>query len=213
MPRPVHRSLAGAAVAALVLTGGCSVLGAGGGSSSSAPAPSEPAATAPSSAPGSPAPGPPTPADPSASSGSDQLGQPFATRTAGWNGQKVTMSLYPVLREGTVSHVNLTLSSSATGADHVQIAEMLSDHNTDSADKGPFTSDGLALVDGKNAKLYLVASDGSGNCLCSEGLSNVFLEDGVPQLFSATFAAPPVDVATVDVRVPAFGTVKGVPLQ
>ena len=74
-------------------------------------------------------------------------------------------------------------------------------------------ADGLRLVDGKNAKLYLVASDGNGTCVCTGDLNGVFLEDDVPQLFSATFAAPPGDLTTVDVRVPTFGTVKGVPVQ
>ncbi|SEP82256.1 hypothetical protein [Microlunatus flavus] len=211
MQTSVHARLAAAALATLALTAGCGVLG-GGSSPSTAPAPSDPPASS-AGAPASPTEAQPSPADPSASAGTDQLGQPFATREGGFDGQKVRVRLYPVLREGTVSHVNLVLSSPATGSDHVQVAEMLSDHNADAGDKDPFAADGLTLVDGKNAKLYLVASDGAGTCLCSKGFSSVFLEDDAPLLVSATFAAPPADVTTVDVRIPTFGTVKGVPLQ
>ena len=74
-------------------------------------------------------------------------------------------------------------------------------------------ADGLQLVDGKNAKLYLVASDGQGRCLCSRNLSNLFLDYGNPVPLSASFAAPPADITAVQVRIPGFGTVKNVPVQ
>ena len=73
--------------------------------------------------------------------------------------------------------------------------------------------DGIQLVDGKHSKLYLVASDGDGTCLCSRGLSAVFLDSGEPLLLSATYAAPPADVTAVDVRVPNFGIITNVPVS
>lgn len=123
------------------------------------------------------------------------------------------MQVYPVQRDGTVSHVNLALSSPVDEDDRVPVADLLSDENVSAIDEDGSAADGLQLVDGKNAKLYLVASDGQGQCLCSRGLEGVFLSNNLPILISATFAAPPADVSTVDVRVPNFGAVSGVPVQ
>ena len=58
-----------------------------------------------------------------------------------------------------------------------------------------------------------MASDGKGRCLCSRNLNSMFLDYGNPMLLSASFAAPPADVAAIDVRIPNFGTVKNVPVQ
>ena len=90
---------------------------------------------------------------------------------------------------------------------------MLSDEDYGSSDNTGLAADGLSLVDVKNSKLYLVASDGAGTCLCSRGLSGVFLSRNLPAIFSATFAAPPADITTVDMRIPTFGTVRNVPVQ
>lgn len=207
-----------ATLAVLVLVAGCSLPGVGGGgSSSSAPAPSEPPAGAPmttpaGTAPASPTAGQPTPADPGASSGAAPLGEVFATRTSAMGSVKVTMQLYPLQRDGSVSHLNLTLSAPATGTEG-QVTQLLSDSNPKAGDSTSDAADGIQVVDGKNSKLYLVASDGSGTCLCSRSLGRTFLEDDLPVLVTATYAAPPADVSTVDLLVPSFGTVKGVPVQ
>jgi hypothetical protein len=141
------------------------------------------------------------------------LGQPVATRTSTHDGAPVTLTLYPVIRSGATSSVNFTLSSSGRNGGRVQVSDMLSDEDYDSSDNTGLAADGLSLVDVKNSKLYLVASDGAGNCLCSRGLSGVFLGGDLPAVFSATFAAPPVDITTVDMRIPTFGTFKNVPVQ
>lgn len=173
--------------------------------------PAAPAATGWSSA------APPTPGSPSDATASspvgDQLGQPVATRTSAKGGARITLTLYPVQRDGATSHLNLTLSSPASAAERVQVSDTLADGNYSAGDKDGLTADGLQLVDGKNAKLYLVASDGQGQCLCSRNLQTMFLQEGIPVLISATFAAPPADVTAVDVRIPAFGTVRNVPVD
>jgi len=168
---------------------------------------SEPASTAPSES------TPPTPADPDQPAGPDQLGDPVITRTSAVDGEKVRLTLYPVVRDGSVSHLTLVLSAPEEDAERVQIGQLLSDANTTTSDTTGDAADGLQLVDGKNAKLYLVASDGKGRCLCSRNLSNLFLDYGNPVLLSAAFAAPPADVNAVQVRIPHFGTVKNVPVQ
>lgn len=214
MSRPTRGTLLPAVLLCFTCVAGCGALGGESASSSStSPTATGPSNGAPAQGSSSPAPGQPTPADPSASTDGARLGQVVVTRTSASKGQRVEMTLYPVQRDGTVSHLNLTLSSPAEAVDHVQVAAMLSDNNYEAIDETGFAADGLTLVDGKNSKLYLVASDGQGTCLCSRGLSSVFLQDGALQLFSATFAAPPSDVTTVDVRVPRFGTVKDVPVQ
>lgn len=58
----------------------------------------------------------------------------MATRESAKSGNKVTMRLYPVLGDGAVSHVNLTLSSPGKGVDRVQVASMLSDGNDGAVD-------------------------------------------------------------------------------
>jgi hypothetical protein len=156
---------------------------------------------------------PPTPADPSQPAGPDQLGDPVVTRSSAADGDKVKLTLYPVVRDGAVSHVNLELSATDEDAKSVQISSLLSDANTTTSDSTGDAADGLQLVDGKNKKLYLVASDGKGRCLCSRNLNNLFLDYGNPVLLSASFAAPPADVSAVQVRIPSFGTVKNVPVQ
>jgi len=190
--------------------------------SAPASAPASDAASTPAADPASPpasdvpsasAPAAPTPADPNQPPSGDQLGQVAATRMSAADGKKITLQLYPLLRDGSTSHLNMTLSSSVGATDRVQIAQLLSDKNSSSGDKSLFAADGLQVVDGKNAKLYLVASDGTGQCLCSRGLEGVFLQSNAPVMFSATFAAPPADVTQVDVSIPSFGTVKNVPVQ
>lgn len=155
----------------------------------------------------------PTPADPSQPSAPDELGQPVVTRTSVADGRKVELDLYPVVRDGQVSYVNLRLSVPEQDAESVQIAGLLSDADNTASDSTGDAADGLQLVDGKNAKVYLVASDGKGRCLCTRSLNNLFLDPGYPVLLSATFAAPPADVAAIQVRIPHFGTVKNVPVQ
>ena len=73
-------------------------------------------------------------------------------------------------------------------------------------------SDGVRLVDSARRKLYLAASDGKGNCLCTRGLQGD-LEPGHTYTFYATYAAPPAEVAALDVSFPQFGTVSRVPVQ
>jgi hypothetical protein len=137
-----------------------------------------------------------------------------ATRTASDKGKKITMVLYPVKRAATTSTVNISISSPGkTGLDQVQVSGLLADGNFSAIDFQGSSADGIQLVDGKNAKLYLVASDGKGQCVCSRDLSGVFLRNNTPVLISATFAAPPANVTTVDVRLPNFGTVANVPIQ
>ncbi|HEY5821893.1 MAG TPA: hypothetical protein VIT20_07950 [Propionibacteriaceae bacterium] len=205
----------GLVVATTLAASACSLISPSGEATSSAPSvpPPTTAPTAPSAS-NQPPTGPSS--DPSASSATsaptDQLGQSVATRQSAKAGKKITLTLYPVVRDGTTSHLNFTLAADVESTEKVQIADLLSDNNASAGDSGPWATDGIQLIDGKNSKVYLVASDGQKHCLCSDDLAGVFLSDNVPVILSSTFAAPPPDVTTVDVRVPNFGTVADVPV-
>lgn len=54
--------------------------------------------------------------------------------------------------------------------------------------------------------------DERGYCVCSTALSGVFLKPGSTVVLSATFAAPPDDVESMEVEVPLFGTFPDVPV-
>ena len=70
-----------------------------------------------------------------------------------------------------------------------------------------------SLVDGKNAKRYLVARDSRGACLCTNNGSAIFIEAGQTSLLSAVFAIPPPDVTSISVQVPLFGVIDNVPVK
>lgn len=57
------------------------------------------------------------------------------------------------------------------------------------------------------------AQDSSGNCLCTSNMDSAGISPGETMAFSATFAAPPKDVAAVDVHIPHAGTFTDVPIQ
>lgn len=227
----MRKSLPFIMAAAVTMTASaCGVLGGDAAAPSSAPPPAIPSASAPASSSADAGSVPPsagsvppsatgsspaqaTPADPGQPSAGSDIGAVVATRSSSRGGFKVDMRLFPVKRNGATSTVNFSLTSPDSGANSVRIDQMLSDGNNAAIDKDSFASDGLQLVDGKNAKVYLVASDGQGQCLCTRNLLQVDLEKGLPVLFSASFAAPPADVASVDVKIPSFGTVTNVPIQ
>lgn len=179
-------ALAGAALITLVLSA-CSALGGGGtqplpatppptdqAPSTSVTAPSASSGQASSSAQGSSsaqassssaAPSTatqPTPADPGQPSPADQLGAPVATRISAASNAKVELTMYALVRNGSTSQLNFAARklSSDTG---YSVATTFSDGNADAGDRTGNTVDGVQLVDGKHAKLYLVASTGTGS--------------------------------------------------
>lgn len=91
-------------------------------------------------------------------------------------------------------------------------------HNGGDADSPAFAellgSDGgmaaVELVDAANGRVHRVARDASDVCVCSDPDPSLVLRPGDTVELSATFAAPPEDVGTMDVRVPLAGTFTGV---
>jgi hypothetical protein len=100
--------------------------------------------------------------------------------------------------------------------DSWQIADAFDDGvYQDLADGGSETGhvfDGIALIDPQGRKKYLVARDSEGNCVCSNDLSDTFVNPGAPVTLQATLTAPPPTVKKVDVIVPRVKTFHDVPL-
>ncbi len=71
---------------------------------------------------------------------------------------------------------------------------------------------GAQLVDPKNRKAYLVASETSGRCLCSNDLDAVNPKPGETHSFYATFAATPAGVTELEFNLPRFGAIPHVPV-
>ena len=75
-----------------------------------------------------------------------------------------------------------------------------------------YSVNGVYLVDPAHSKRYPTATDSADDCVCSQ-TSGVDIVPTQSREFSATFAAPPADVATVDVYVPGAGTIENVPVS
>lgn len=72
---------------------------------------------------------------------------------------------------------------------------------------------GVQLVDVKNRKRHLVLRDSERRrCICSGWLVTDQVPPGEEAVLFAMFAAPPANVTAVNVVVPHFPVVKGVPI-
>jgi hypothetical protein len=83
----------------------------------------------------------------------------------------------------------------------------------DGKSEGGDVADGFALIDPQGRKKYLVARDETGRCVCSNGLSGLFLYMGKPVTVQATLSAPPPTVSRVNVQVPNVKTFTDVPIS
>ncbi len=202
---------------------GCGVLDRGG--------PAAPAESAPATAASSDAAEPDEPDEPEESKepegessesggGSDsgkELGDPVKTRTSADTTAKLRLDLYPVERNDSVIQVSFAVTeigNSGNGlSTNFQVGQTFSDDDGSAVDKTGFAADGIQVIDAKNKKVHLAASDGNGQCLCSRNLSSAFIGLHQTMVFGATFAAPPESVDKVDVVIPRFGTFTGVPVQ
>ena len=127
--------------------------------------------------------------------------------------QKATLAVYPVRRSDTLAVMHFTVAVDPNADDGIFVFDLFGDADSTTGDASSSTSvDGVRLVDSVRRKVYLPASDGKGNCLCSRDLKGD-LEPGHTYTFYATYAAPPAEVSVLDVSFPQFGTVSRVPVQ
>lgn len=76
-----------------------------------------------------------------------------------------------------------------------------------------YDASGIALVDGEGQKLYLPVLDSGGTCLCSGDYGAIETPPGGTLNVDATFGGVPDDVEALDVRVPNFPVIAGVPVS
>jgi hypothetical protein len=138
---------------------------------------------------------------------SGDLGPVVATRTGTVNGHPVKLTLHRVVRDQALAQVAIELVAS----ENVAIEQALSDGDMTRGDSGSYTADGITLVDPRQSRVYLVAYSSDRTCLCSK-LLDVELSSDHPLVVSATFAAPPSGVTSVEVQVPGFGVFTHVPV-
>lgn len=71
----------------------------------------------------------------------------------------------------------------------------------------------VGLVDGEAQKVYLPAFDDERVCLCSDGFNALELAPGDTFHIVATYGGVPGDLDTLDVNVPGFPAITGVPVS
>lgn len=140
------------------------------------------------------------------------LGEPATSRTSSDQGNEIELAVYPITRSGELAVLNFTLTLPASAQAPYSLSNTFDDRNADASDSSPFTVDGVQVTDPVNGKLYLAASDGDGNCVCTNVLGAA-VAPGDTRALSVTYAAPPTDVTTVNVNFPLFGTVTDVPVE
>lgn len=205
-------------LAATIPLAGCSGLRGSGGDEPQQPAPSASASAVTTSAAATPVnvpatPGPGTTASETPNGVPTDLGTPAATRDGTADEQKATLAVYPIRRSDTLAVMHFTVAVDPEAEDGIFVFDLFSDGDSTTGDAQSSTSvDGVRLVDSARRKVYLAASDGKGNCLCSRALRGN-LEPGHSYTFYATYAAPPAEVTALDVSFPQFGTVSRVPVQ
>ncbi|BDA64811.1 hypothetical protein [Actinomyces capricornis] len=141
----------------------------------------------------------------------------LASRETSQNGRSLTMTLNSVTVSGGVTTVLFSVTNMGSeGSDHWQVGSNLADDisgvplnaegavsNTPVRDDN---ADGVTIIDTANSQVYRAAYDTGGSCLCSSGLSGVFVDPGQTVVFQTSFAALPEDVSTVTVTIPLAGS-------
>ncbi|MDQ2728447.1 MAG: hypothetical protein M3Y91_11425 [Actinomycetota bacterium] len=133
--------------------------------------------------------------------------------TSNTDGDQIQAAITQLKRQSGVMVLSFTVTvvTMAQGHDNWQVAEFFSSIGAPH-DLGDSVY-GVYLLDSSNQKKYLVATDAQGNCACSTNLNDTFIKDGQSTALTATFAAPPPNVTSVDVNVPHFGPFLGVPIS
>jgi hypothetical protein len=207
---------------ALVLTGlslsGCGLLSSGdddakAGASPSATVTSPTASGSAGTSPASPSGTTSSTATPSSSTTADSLGDPVKTVPGFVDNAKVTLDVFAIRRTGDLAVIQLKLNVDAAAEGSPQVAQTFGDGSTETGAKDLDSMDGVQLVDAAAGKVYLAATNTDGGCLCSEDLGGAIIEPGQSTMLDVTFAAPPDDLSSIDVRVPSFGTIPAVPVQ
>ncbi|MFI7417363.1 lipoprotein [Nonomuraea sp. NPDC049684] len=133
----------------------------------------------------------------------------IATREAkvGSGGQygRARVEITALTRQGRTVTLNWTITA---------VEGKVNVHNGLGGGSLDYTVSNVSLIDPVNAKRYRVARNGTAadaTCVCS-GTQGQFLEAGQASTLYAVFAAPPPEVAKVNVEMPMLGVLTDVPL-
>jgi hypothetical protein len=80
-------------------------------------------------------------------------------------------------------------------------------------DGSSYDARGIGLVDGDAQKLYLPVLDSNDTCLCTNDFGGNDVAPTSSRTITATYGGVPDDVDALDVQVPSFPTITGVPIQ
>jgi hypothetical protein len=162
-------------------------------------------------------------ADDTGSSSDDSPGEVLGTARASLRANAIDNRSTPIRidvvrleRHGDLVELGLVLTNEAEAPPEGQDAQ---DFQLDSMlGGGPgvnarYDASNVALVDGDAQKLYLPVLDSADTCLCSGGLGAVDTPPGGTLTLDATYGGVPDDVESLDVRIPNFPVVTGVPVS
>ena len=142
---------------------------------------------------------PPPPPPPPQESTSEAV----SPKTVRLRGTELQVTVYDLIRGGAT--VELVFRIHNAGEEFSPtLREMLG------TGEEPWDLAGVELVDTVNGRVHRVARDESGRCVCSAPDPSLSLWAGDTVELSATFAAPPEDVESLNVRLPLAGTFTGV---
>ncbi|MFC6083476.1 hypothetical protein [Sphaerisporangium aureirubrum] len=133
----------------------------------------------------------------------------LAKREAVSGENKLEIAITLLARQERLVTLNFTVSTTTDSTLGWQVGNFFAT----SPDNDNGSVNGVYLIDPKNAKKHLVAYDSEQHCVCSANLGGQFVKPGGAAVLSATFAAPPPDVAAVDVYIPHAGMFKNVPIS
>lgn len=193
-PRLLRLALAGSGIGLIVVTSACTGLN-GGDDTTRTSATSNGGGTAST-----------TPRDP----GLDER-TVVVSRNGSYEDNTIRFDLLSLRRSGNLAILRFTATNTTPGTVEDTEKEWTIWDDLGSS-PGDYWVNGVYLVDPAHAKKYPTATDSADDCVCSS-TRGVDIVPTQSREFSATFAAPPAEVATVDVYVPGAGTIENVPVS
>jgi hypothetical protein len=111
-------------------------------------------------------------------------------------------------RHGDLVELTLVLTNEAAADDSEP-----QDFGADDMFGANYDASDVGLVDGDAQKVYLPVLDSEDNCLCTDGFGATEVPPGGTMTIEATYGGVPDDVQELDVSVPQFPAIVGVPVQ
>lgn len=196
-PRMVSRAITAAGLVLIAGTSACTGIGGGGGDTNRTSATTNGNHDGNSAA---------LPRDPSLDESTV-----IASRIGSYTDHTIRFDLLSLRRTGNLALLRFTATNTTPGTAEDTDKEWTVGDDLGSSG-GEYSVDGVYLIDPAHSKKYPTATDSADDCVCSmtQGVDIVPTQS---REFSATYAAPPPEVSTVDVYVPGAGTIENVPVS